>query len=214
MSIDLSKDYARNIVVKKIRDRRSQKLGRDYLNEFLKDNPITLDRKLFDLLSDNLLDVLKSRTGKTENDSLSDIQLVELDIKKTLKAIAEADLSADFISLDDNPATIKDFLYYVICQKIYFDSFNPIKFKQTLNEIIKQFIEDGIVSRIGFELGLNNLPSVKNDLKLWKNYYFSEVLMKSYSDSIKVTDDEISEYLNGDKDHSINLLVNIIVDIY
>ncbi|MEO8231969.1 MAG: peptidyl-prolyl cis-trans isomerase [Ignavibacteriota bacterium] len=210
MSIDLSKDYARNIVVKKIRDRKSQKLGRSYLDKLLKVKRITADRRLFDLLSDKLLEVMESRTGKTENDSLSDIQLIESDIKKVMTAIAEADLDADFISLDDNPATIKDFLYYAIYQKIYFDSFNSIKFKQALNKIVKQFIEDEMISSKGYELGLNNLSSVKNDLKLWKNYYFSEVLMNSYADSIKVTDQEINDYLNFDKDRSKTSLVNII----
>ena len=210
ITIDLSKDYARNIVIKKIKDRRSQKVGKNYLDELLIDKRITADRKLFDLLSDNLLEVIKNRIGKTENDSISDIQLLESDIKKVLTLITKVDLNADFISLDNNPATLNDFLYYAFYKKIYFDTFNPFKFKQALNKIVKQFIEDEIISRKGFELGLNNLPSVKNDLRIWRNYYISEILMRSYADSIKVSDEEINDYINPGKDNPTITLLNII----
>ncbi|HMN23353.1 MAG TPA: peptidylprolyl isomerase [Ignavibacteriaceae bacterium] len=210
ITIDLSKDYARNIVIKKIKDRRSQKVGKNFLDELLIDKRITADRKLFDLLSDNLLEVIKNRIGKTENDSISDIQLLESDIKKVLTLITKVDLNADFISLDNNPATLNDFLYYAFYKKIYFDTFNPFKFKQALNKIVKQFIEDEIISRKGFELGLNNLPSVKNDLRIWRNYYISEILMRSYADSIKVSDEEINDYINPGKDNPTITLLNII----
>ena len=70
LSIDPSKEHARNIVIKKLRDRKAQKLGRAYLDKLLSGKSLTADRKLFDLMSDTLLETLKERTGKTENDSL------------------------------------------------------------------------------------------------------------------------------------------------
>ena len=209
LSIDPSKEHAKNIVIKKLKDRKSQKLGRDYLDKVLSGERITVDRKLFDLMSDNLLEILKNRTGESENDSLLDIQLQETDIKKLLLSIKPSELNAAFIDMDPDPIDLEEFLFYTIYQKIYFNSFNAVVFKKNLNRVVKKFIEDEIISREGFKLGLNNLHSVKNDLQIWKNYYLSETLMNSYSDSIKITDEELKEFTQKDKITSNDLKVNI-----
>lgn len=209
LSIDPSKEHAKNIVIKKLKDRKSQKLGRDYLDKVLSGVRITADRKLFDLMSDNLLEILKNRTGKSENDSLLDIQLQETDIKKLLLSIKPSELNAAFIDMDPDPIDLEEFLFYTIYQKIYFNSFNAVVFKKNLNRVVKKFIEDEIISREGFKLGLNNLHSVKNDLQIWKNYNLSETLMNSYSDSIKITDEELKEFTQKDKITANDLKVNI-----
>ncbi|MCU0343046.1 MAG: peptidylprolyl isomerase [Ignavibacterium sp.] len=210
ISIDPSKDHARNIVIKKLRDRKAQKLGRIYLDKLFSGRSITADRKLFDLMSDNLLQVLIDRTDKTENDTVIDVQLLEIDIRKVLSSLDPIDLNAVFIKLDEIPATIKDFLYYAIYQKVFFNSFNPTQFKKSLNQIVKKFIEDEIITREGFKLGLENLSSVKNDLQLWKNYYLSEVLMNSYADSITISDKEIKDFISIERNSTDSLQVNII----
>ncbi len=209
LSIDPSKDHAKNIVIKKLRDRKAQKLGRAYLDKLFIGKSINADRRLFDIMSDKLLDILIVRTGKTKSDSLIDVQLLEADIKKVLSSLNPVDLNAAFINLDPDPATIKDFLYYTIYQKVFFDSFSSIKFKQSLNRIVKKFIEDELISREGFKNGLDKLPSVKNDLQIWKNYYLSEVLMNSYADSITITDDDMERLITEEKDLPGSLQVNI-----
>jgi len=210
ISIDPSKDHARNIVIKKLRDRKVQKLGKIYLDKLFSGRSITADRRLFDLMSDNLLQVLKDRTNKTEIDSLKDVQLLEIDIHKVLSSLDSLDLNDAFIKIDETPATIKDFLYYAIYQKVFFNSFNPTQFKKSLNQVVKKFIEDEIITREGFKLGLENLPSVKNDLQVWKNYYLSEVLMNSYADSITISEKEIKDFMNVEKNSKDSLQVNII----
>ena len=210
VSIDPSKDHARNIVIKKLRDRKAQKLGRVYSDKLFSGRSITADRKLFDLMSDNLLQVLIDRTDKTENDTALDVQLLEIDIRKVLSSLDPIDLNAAFIKLDETPATIKDFLYYTIYQKVFFNSFNPTQFKKSLNQIVKKFIEDETITREGFKLGLENLPSVKNDVQIWKNYYLSEVLMNSYADSITISDKEIKDFMSNEKNSIDSLQVNII----
>lgn len=209
LSIDPSKDHAKNIVIKKLRDRKAQKLGRAYLDKLFIGKSINADRRLFDIMSDKLLDILIVRTGKTKSDSLIDVQLLEADIKKVLSSLNPVDLNAAFINLDPDPANIKDFLYYTIYQKVFFDSFSSIKFKQSLNRIVKKFIEDELISREGFKNGLDKLPSVKNDLQIWKNYYLSEVLMNSYADSITITDDDMERLITEEKDLPGSLQVNI-----
>jgi parvulin-like peptidyl-prolyl isomerase len=209
LSIDPSKEHARNIVIKKLKDRKSQKLGRNYLDKLLSGKSINADRQLFDIMSDKLLELLKERAAKSEYDSIIIVDLLETDVRKVLSSLNTSELNAVFVKFDSNPATIKDFLYYTIYQKVLFDSFNSIKFKQSLNRIVKKFIEDELISREGSKLGLDKLASVKNDLQIWKNYYLSEVLMNSYADSITITDEEMKKYISQEKDLPSGSRVNI-----
>ncbi len=209
LTIDPSKEHARNIVIKKLKDRKSQKLGRTYLDKLLSGKSITADRQLFDIMSDKLLDILKNRTAKTEIDSIANVDLLETDVKKLLSSLNTSELNAAFIKFDSIPATIKNFLYYTIYQKVLFDSFNSIKFKQSLNHIVKKFIEDELISREGYKFGLDKLTSVKNDLQIWKNYYLSEVLMNSYADSITITDVEMKKFISEEKNIPSSSQVNI-----
>ena len=209
LSIDPSKEHAKNIVIKKLRDRKSQKLGRTYLDKLFSGKSITADRRLFDILADNLLEILKNRTGKTEKDSIADVQLLETDIRKVLSLLDPLDSNAEFIKLDKYSVTIKDFLFYEIYQKFSFNSFNSNKFKQLLNRLVKKFIEDEIIVSEGFRLGIENLNSVKNDLQIWRNYYLSEILMNSYIDSITITNEDIENFVSKESDTSNSLEVNI-----
>ena len=213
-TIDLSKDYAKNIVLKKIKDRKSQKLGRIFLDKLLGGKSIMADRRLFDIFSEKIVQVIKTRSGKTEIDPLNNIQMLETDILKVISVMSEDDLNSTFIKFENNPATVKDFLYYLIYQKIYFNSLNTNNVKQIINRAVKRFIEDEIIVREGYKLGLENLPSVKNNLQIWKNYYLAEVLMSSYSDSIKVTENEIEDYIQKENDLSYNGLQINIIEIF
>ncbi len=193
-SIDLSNDHSKNIVLKKLKDRKAQKLGRNFLDNLLGGESITADRKLFDVFTEKLIEVLKRRSEKSESDSLVNIQLLESDILKLLKLISKTELIDPFIKMEIYPATLEDFMFYLIYQKVYFNSLSINKVRLVLNRAVKQFIEDETLAREGYKRGLENLTSVKNDLKIWRNYYLAEVLMNSYSDSIIITDNEIEPY--------------------
>jgi parvulin-like peptidyl-prolyl isomerase len=211
VSIDLSNDQAKNIVIQKLKDRKSQNLGRVFLDKLLVGKSIMADRRLFDIFSKKLTEVLRTRSGKTEIDSLNNIQLIETDILKVISVMNKDDLNNTFIKFENNPATMNDFLFYLIYQKIYFNSLNTNKVKQIINQFVKRFIEDEIIAREGYKRRLGNLRSVKKDLQIWKEYYLSEVLLNSFSDSIKITNEEIEKYLDRKTDtHNSRLQLNIL----
>jgi len=211
VSIDLSNDQAKNIVIKKLKDRKSQNLGRVFLDKLLVGKSIMADRRLFDIFSKKLVEVLRTRSGKTEIDSLNNIQLIETDILKVISVMNKDDLNNTFIKFENNPATMNDFLFYLIYQKIYFNSLNTNKVKQIINQFVKRFIEDEIIAREGYKRRLGNLRSVKKDLQIWKEYYLSEVLLNCFSDSIKITHEEIEKYLDRKTGtHNSRLQLNIL----
>jgi parvulin-like peptidyl-prolyl isomerase len=100
-------------------------------------------------------------------------------------------------------------VYYLIYQKIEFKSLEDNEAKLILNMAVRQFIETSVLYNEGLKSDLDKLKSVKSDLQTWKNYYLSEVLMNSYADSIKVTDEEVNQLINSDQVTSSNLKVNI-----
>lgn len=208
-SIDPSKEHARNIVLKKLKDRKSQNLGRAYLNTLFTGKKIEADRNLFNLISNNLLSVIKNRTGVSNIQMGSEIQLLETDIYKALKLINQSDINSPFIEMDQYPATASDFLFYAIYQKIYFASLDSLRFKQILSGVVKKFIEDEVIAREGYKLKLNNLSSVKHDIAIWRGYYLAEVIMNSFSDSIKITDQDVKDYLGTNITNADGFMINI-----
>jgi hypothetical protein len=139
----------------------------------------------------------------------SEIQLLETDIYKALKLINQSDINSPFIEMDQYPATASDFLFYAIYQKIYFASLDSLRFKQILSGVVKKFIEDEVIAREGYKLKLNNLSSVKHDIAIWRGYYLAEVIMNSFSDSIKITDQDVKDYLGTNITNADGFMINI-----
>lgn len=208
-SIDPSKEHARNIVLKKLKDRRSQNIGRAYLNTLFKGKRVEADRRLFNLLSDNLFDVISDRVDVSDSSEQNEIQLSETDIYNVIRQISYSDLNSTFIQLDEYPVTVSEFLFYTIYQKIFFLSLDRLKFNQKLSGVVKKFIEDEIIVQEGYRLGLNEKSSVKKDLAVWKGYYLAEVLMNSFSDSIKITEQDVRDYLGFNHIKAQGLMINI-----
>ena len=86
-TIDLSKDHAKNIVIKTLSDRKSQKIGREYLDRIFKGKTITADRKVFDIFFENLKTVILERIKKAYTDTSLSIQLLQTDLFQCLSRI-------------------------------------------------------------------------------------------------------------------------------
>ena len=208
-TIDLTKEHAKNIVIKTLSDRKSQKIGREYLDRIFKGRTITADRKVFDIFFENLKTIILERIKKADTDTSLSIQLLQTDLFQCLSRIDKENLNKDFTIVDSDTLTIKDYVYYLIYQKIEFKSLEDNEAKIILNMAVRQFIETSVLYNEGLKSNLDKLKSVKSDLQTWKNYYLSEVLMNSYADSIKVTDEEVNQLINSDQVTSSNLKVNI-----
>jgi len=211
ISLDLTKDNVKNIVIKKIKDKKTQKLAITFLDKLLVGKTVTANRGLFDTVTGKLTEVLKTRSGKSESDSLVDIQLLDTDILDVLSMMSEVDLNDSFVTIGITTATVKQFLFYLIYQKIQFTSLKTDIVKQNINSAVKRFIEDEFIVREGYKRGFENMSSVKNDLQIWKNYYLSEFLKNSYSDSIEISEKEVEDYRQN-KSNSLEagLQINIV----
>jgi parvulin-like peptidyl-prolyl isomerase len=80
-----------------------------------------------------------------------------------------------------------------------------------LNKKVRKFIEDELLAREGYRLGLNNSYEVQSQLKIWKENYMYQLMQSYYADSVKVSEEELVNYYNErHKEENYPVLVNVI----
>ena len=104
-----------------------------------------------------------------------------------------------FIKLDEDPITLKQFLYEFAFEGFYTSSTDPNIIRAQLNSRVKRFIEHELYTREAYSQGLDNLPDVKLDTKMWRDNYLASLYRKTLFDSSKVTEDEVYQFYQKKK---------------
>lgn len=206
-------ETARNKAISILTERKRKNIAGRFLDSLLGGRTITADKELFNTFTDKLIQVLDERVSKTISDSNKIIELTSVDLMKVLNLIEQSKLNLPFVKFDNTELTLKDFIYYLLYQKISFPSLKSNRIKLVINSAVKQFIEDEVITEEGYKRKLNFSPSVQKELDMWRNYYLSEIMMQKFSDSITVSDSEIENYLIQKSDNGSNQLMINIVEI-
>jgi hypothetical protein len=200
--INLSSEHARNMVNKTLHDRKVQQVGGSYLDSLIGGRRIEADKKIFLKIFDAMYSVLSKEYTANLSDSLFYFTLSERDILQTIYSMSPSDLNVPFIKFEDGSSSAKDFLYYLYYQKTELDNLSKEDIKKTLNASIRQYIEDEMLVREGIKRGLSDNRDVTNGVSMWRDHYMSKLMMESFYDSAKISEDELSNYLdwkNNDK---------------
>jgi parvulin-like peptidyl-prolyl isomerase len=209
-AVDPSTDYARNNAVKILRERKEQKFAGEFLDNLIAGKTIIADKDLFNIFTDNLISVLNEKIISSYTDPVPALQLSEFDLLKTLKKINHNDLTKTFIPLDEHNLTLKDFIYYLVYRKTEFANPDTFHIKSVINSAVKIFIEDEIISGEGYKRKLNELPSVINDLRIWRDYYLSLLFMEDQLKNISLSENDLDRYETEKKLSDSLLQINII----
>lgn len=184
---------------------------KDFYSRFFKDAKAETNKELFLKLSDLVIEVLMKKSHEEEKSTKNKIYLMPDDLYKIESDLSPELLNSEFIKINNQSATISDFLQELSIEKMYVDSLEENHVKARLNYAIKIFIEHELLSDEGYNRGLQNSVDVQQDLKMWSSYYLSESLRKKMADEIKVTEEEAYKYyLEKDKDTTSVLEVKII----
>lgn len=214
--IDTSKktttEMDRQKVITILSDRRRKNIGQRFIDDLLIGKSVVADKVLFEIFSNNLLKVLSQRT-LTKEDSLYGILLNELDLKKVIKMLNRKQLHSALFELDGEKVSLKDFIYYLIYQKVTFPSIEKIALQKVISAALKNFIEHEIIVAQAYREKMNELSSVKNDMKLWSDYYLSELILQTYRDSINVSENEVMEFLNSSYKKNAKVVQANIIEI-
>ncbi|MCK7516313.1 MAG: hypothetical protein MZV64_00580 [Ignavibacteriales bacterium] len=105
------------------------------------------------------------------------------------------------------------FVVKILKQKILSDlAFNGLNVNQidsslvlfSLNQKLKSFIENQVITEEAYKRELQFTPDVRNDLNLWREKYLSQFYFNSTLDSINISDEELFSYFQ--QKNKINLI--------
>jgi hypothetical protein len=203
-AVNLSTEQPRNIVKKTLTDRKVQQVGGAYLDSLIGGRSIEADKKIFLKIFEALYSVLSKEYQAHLNDSLFYFNLSEKDILQTIYSMNSSDLNSQFIKFENGTASAKDFLYYLYYQKVEFNNLSKEHIKKTLNASVRQYIEDEMLFREGIKRGLSENRDVTNGVSMWRDHYMSKLMMESFYDSAKISEDELNNYLDSNNNDTIS----------
>jgi hypothetical protein len=181
---------------KVISTRKRIALTLNYMEGILKNLTVTPDTTLFrqfiNIFSNQLLpkDTIKAGDNKAA------IHLTVKDVDDIKASLGSEALKKIFIPFKKDPVTVNEFLNYFYHCEFRSNAADEKTIAGKLGYELRNFIQVEMMSREGYKRGLDKLPEVQHDLKMWRNNYLSQLYRISIIDSAKVSDDEVIEYYN------------------
>ncbi|MCX6151151.1 MAG: peptidylprolyl isomerase [Ignavibacteriales bacterium] len=201
-----------NSNVKKIvKERIIDKFYRDFYVKFFGGIKINAKGYLFWSFADKAIKVIVEKKQKEKIADNEKIYLNDYDIAKIKHEFGSDTLKQPFIAFEKDPVPFGQFLDEFAFEGFFTTTTDSNKIKAKLYSRVKNFIEHELLTREGYKRGLQNLPEVKTELKMWSDYYLSQIFRTRFLDSAKVTDNEVYNYYKSkNKEILIPKQVNII----
>lgn len=205
------KENAKKTVARIVENRKLIKRQKEFYAEYFKNKKVDVDPKLFELLAQKISSIFEFKRKNFTYQENQPTYLDAFDVMKIENEIGEEKLSAQFVKLDNEPITFKEFI-----RTLAFDGFNSKEYKinfirAALDFQTKRFVENELFYREGLKRGYNKLPEVKNEVERWLDNYLFQMLQNQIVDSIKVSDEEIRDYYElMNKPKEFPTVVNII----
>ncbi len=140
--------------------------------------------------------------GKTYLLNPNDVDMIELNL--------HGDLNNTLVIIGNKKISSREFLRSLPFKGFSVENSSDQFIAKKLNRAIRSFIEDEFLAEEGYQQGLQNIPEVRNDIEMWKDFYFSTWLNRTMRSQINVSDSEIEEYIRKRSIQSNELLmVNI-----
>lgn len=208
--LDLTDSKTSQQIKQKIKERRAMHKTRDYIRELTAGITINIDETSFRNAGDAIFTVLSGSIvkGKTAADSSRILTDGEFTSVKTI--LGHEGLKQPLFTLKTKTVTVWDFLANLAFEEHRFNLTNKKLLLQKLNKIVKDFVQQQILTSEAERQGLESLPGIQKEFVSWKQNILSQMLKVSFLDSTRVSDQEIEDYYRKDvlKDKDF-LLVNL-----
>lgn len=176
-----------------VESRIEEKVYHDFYKKFFKGIVVNADRKLFNQLFEAMDIFLKGNKNTLIFDK-GKFTIYETELLKIRKLLSEKDFSQVFIKFDKNPVTLDEFIDYMKLADFDLLRIESGYLKRRLNSYISTFIQNQILAREALKRGYDKLPDVTSDMKIWKDNYLSNLMMKQNYKTHTVTDEEAYEF--------------------
>lgn len=178
-----------------VEERAEDKIYQEFYKKFFKGIVVNADRKLFNSLYE-AIDVFLKGNKNTLIPNKGKFTIYETEITKIRKLLTGKDLTATFIKFEKNPVTLNGFLDYMNLAGFDFQRVESGYIKKRLNGYISSYIQNQIVSREALKRGYDKLPDVADDMRIWKENYLSNMMMKQNYKAQTVTDEEAYSFFS------------------
>ena len=206
--IDLNDQKAIENVKKTMKDRRIENRYHEYMKELLSDIKINIYPEPFLITFTAIWNRLKSKPSV--NDSINYYELNEADFDLIVKSLTGDNLNRALFEVDKKDISIKYFLSDLAFNGFNVNRLDSIFVLQRINQRVKQFVENQIITQEGYKRELHMTPEVRNDLSLWRQNYLAQFYSNSILESINVTESEVYDYYTDSLVNASNIrLINL-----
>jgi len=194
---DVENEFKR---IKKLTEQKQQNLlAREYLIKLLTGKKINSDGKVLRVIGNKITDVIKTLNTDKSTGLLTKqppFPFEYREFREVKNSLSSKDLDAVYVDIPGNPVTVRDFLYFLMDDKLSLTVFENERVYKLLYDKTRTMIENRLITIEGIKKGLDKTPAVTEDLQIWKDFYLSQAYQTILADSSKVTDDEAREYYN------------------
>jgi parvulin-like peptidyl-prolyl isomerase len=203
---DAVKNVKKIIEARKLIDKQQE-----FYAKFFRNKKVDVNPQIFESLAKEISTIFEKEKKSL---AIADSELIYLsieDVSKIKSDFGNAILSENFIKLEKDPITTREYLNSLI-----FDGFNSKDYKiniirASLDQRVQRDIEKELLYREGFAREYNKLPEVKRDVELWREHYLFEMIKDQFRDSVNVTENEVFKYYQqNNKPESYPMLVNVV----
>ncbi|MFZ1291109.1 MAG: SurA N-terminal domain-containing protein [Melioribacteraceae bacterium] len=167
-----------SLVEKTIKKRNEDSLYDAFLYNFLKDKKVTTNGSLFWYLVDSLQPLVEAVKVKEKVADNEKIQISDEDFMKFKNSLNPDSLNKIFIKFEKDPISLNDFLNEFMFEGFYTYSSDINYIAEHVNQRVKRQIELELLTRFGYQQGLENLNDVKSSTEIWKNNYLATLYRK------------------------------------
>jgi peptidyl-prolyl cis-trans isomerase C len=191
---DFGNENTKVKIRKIIEDRKTEKLANDFLYNFLHTEKVEVDKALFFKIADLIERKVNEKRLNNKDTNLPYVILGEGDFEDIMDSLGKNNLKKTFIKFQHDPEAVNEFLTQLGYGSFKVDSAGIRDVTWVFNKYVKDYIQNELLVRAAYKQGMQNLPIVKNDKKIWADYYLSQKLERMIYDSITVSDNEAYEY--------------------
>jgi parvulin-like peptidyl-prolyl isomerase len=179
------------------KERAEYEFYKSYMLLFFNNANVQSNAKLMKSLGKEIYKILESK--KIDSDLPQKVYLETYDLLKIKKILGPDTTSMVYIKYPDKEILLNEFIDFFRFENFFVDTLDYRKVLGVLNGKTKQYIEHKLLTEEGYRQGLQNLNEVQENLKMWKENYYSQLVTGEFMDSARVSDNELKEYLNKTK---------------
>lgn len=190
--IDISDSKTTENIKDIIRNRKIEQRYNEYYAQLLKGFKTDINSEALKIIFEDIWQRIKAK--KTENDSVEYFEMSEADFINILTSNNFTQYEKTLFKAGQKEITAKEFLSDLAFNGFYVNQLDSILVIRTLNQKLKDFINNQVITSEGYKRQLHLNPDVMRDLGFWREKYLAQFYFNSSLDSIRLSEEELFSY--------------------